>query len=138
MALSYIARLFTLVARLIGLLAAALILVTLTRGTLSYLSERANAISISDLGLLPLIVPAQILLAVWVGWNILKPGSRSLIFVLLVAFLGSFVVAYGWYFLLAPASFYVGVGNLMYLLAALFALGAWLSAIGTQPGEGRA
>lgn len=137
MMLSEIVRLFDLMARLFGFLGASLVLAVSARGTLSYLREGPSFDTVSDLGLLPLIVPAQMLLAAWVLLNVLKPNSRPLLLVLSLAFAGSFVVAYGRYFLLAPDTFYVGVGNLLYLLAALFALGARLSAVGVQLDEER-
>lgn len=114
---------------------AALALATLARGTFLYLQGGPSFDVASDLGLLPLIVPAQALLAVWVVWNVLKHGPRPLLRILSLAFAGSFVVAYGWYLLLTPRGFLVGVGNLLYLIAALLALGAWLSSFGARLGN---
>lgn len=66
---------------------------------------------------------------------VLKHGQRTLLRILSLAFAGSFVVAYGWKLLLTPRGVLAGVGNLLYLIAALFALGAWLSAFGARLGN---
>lgn len=112
-------RLFTISARLIAFVGAAISIVASVAVFYLYFLGDFYKGSISDIGLMPLIIPAQILIAAWVLWNVLKRGSRPLLRVLLVAFVGSFAVAYGWYFLLTPRGFLVGVGNLLYLLAAL-------------------
>ena len=114
---------FAISARTFGLTGAALVLAAVAHGASSYL--RAGPISdvVSDLGLLPLIVALQVLIASWVLRNVLGRG-HVLLRVLSLAFIGSFVVAYGWYLLLTPRGFLVGMGDLLYLLAALPAAGA--------------
>lgn len=69
-----------------------------------------------------------------VAWISLRSGPARVLSVLLFAFAGSFVVAFGWYLRLTPGGFLIGAGNLVYLLAALFAAGAWLAQIGTRLG----
>lgn len=66
----------------------------------------------------PLIFVVQALLAVWVAVNILRGGPRPLPRILSLAFLGSFVASSGWYLLLLPFPLgFVGIGNLLYLIA---------------------
>jgi hypothetical protein len=60
-----------------------------------------------------------------------------LLHVLLEAFVGSFVIAFGWYSPLTPGIFWVGVGNLLYLFATLLAVGTRLSAFSARLGSGR-
>lgn len=127
MALLVIIRLFTTSARLLGFAGAVVSIVVSVAVFFLYSFEDLYEGAISDVGLIPLIIPAQILLAVWVLWNVLRSGLRPLLFVLSVAFVGSFAIAYGWYFLLTPRGFLIGVGNLLYLFAALLMVGARLA-----------
>jgi hypothetical protein len=57
--------------------------------------------------------------------------------VLLLAFVLSFV-PFGLYMLGTPGAFFwIGVADLLYLFAALLLVGARLSALGAQPGDGQ-
>lgn len=59
--------------------------------------------------------------------GVLMPWPLLSAFVLLIAFVGSFVVGYGWYFLLTPALAPVGVGGFLYLVAAIMTAAAMLA-----------
>lgn len=84
---------------------------------------------IATLGLMVL----QALVAAWVVWSVLKCGPRSLLLVLAVAFVGSFFIFSGWYFLLfdLPERLF-GIGNLLYLLAALLMVAARLVSVADE------
>ena len=71
-----------------------------------------------NVGILPLITLAQVLVAAWVarGALVLSPGP--LLRVLLIASFGAFLLGYGWYMLLVgfPLAL-IGIGDLLYLAA---------------------
>jgi hypothetical protein len=73
-----------------------------------------------NVGLLPLITVAQVLVAAWVTRGALVLGPGSLLLVLLIASFGSFLLGYGWYMLLMgfPLTL-IGIGDLLYLAASV-------------------
>lgn len=73
-----------------------------------------------NVGLLPVVLPLQVVVAVWVAWGALVAAPRPLLRNLLVAFALSFLALYGWYFLLAGGMGPIAVGNLLYLAAVPF------------------
>lgn len=88
-----------------------------------------------NVGLLPLIFVLQVVVAGWVLWGALKAAPPRLLRNVLVAFALTFLLGYGWYFLLAGwGEDPVSVGNLLYLAAAL-PVAAVLAA--TTPGNAR-
>ena len=71
-----------------------------------------------NVGLLPLVLPMQVLVAGWVAWGALVAEPRRLFRRLLIAAALSFLAFYGWYFLLLGGGMgAIAVGNLLYLLA---------------------
>ncbi len=90
-----------------------------------------------NVGVLPLVLPLQLVVAGWVVWGVLKLDPRPLLRNLLLAFGGSFLGLYGWYFLLGgldDGGGLVGLGNLLYLLAGLLVVLAAL--VGDALGSG--
>jgi hypothetical protein len=88
-------------------------------------------------GVLPLVLPLQLVLAGWVVRGVLTLDPRPLLRNLMLAFGGSFLALYGWYFLLdglGDGGGLGGVGNLLYLLAGLLVVPAVLA--GGAPGAG--
>lgn len=91
-----------------------------------------------NVGIVPLAMVLQILIAAWVVWSVIKASRRFLLLVLPVAFVGSFVVSYGWYFLLLGEGLeFIGAGNLLYLFAALFMVGARLASVADDQARNR-
>lgn len=92
-----------------------------------------------NVGLLPLIFVLQVGVAGWVLWGALKADLPRLLRNVLVAFALTFLLGYGWYFLLAGwGEDPVPVGNLLYLAAAgpLAVAAVSVSAIGDARGSG--
>jgi hypothetical protein len=92
-----------------------------------------------NVGLLPLVLPLQVVVAGWVTWSALTREPRRLLRNLLIAGALSFLLLYGWYFLPMGQGFeLIAVGNLLYLLAGLTMLVAVLGdrALGSaEPGR---
>ncbi len=89
-----------------------------------------------NVGLLPLIFVLQVVVAGWVLWGALKADPSRLLRNVLVAFALTFLLGYGWYFLLAGwGEDPVSIGNLLYLAAALPVTAAVLAA--TTAGDAR-
>ena len=91
-----------------------------------------------NVGVLPLVLPLQLAVAGWVAWGALRNDDpRRLLRDVLVAFALTFLLLYGWYFLLSGSDL-VSVGNLLYLAAAvpLAVAAASASAIGVPRGSG--
>jgi len=81
-----------------------------------------------NVGLLPLVLPLQVVVAGWVLWSALRADPRRLLRNVLVAFALSFLLLYGWYFFLAGwGSDPLAIGNLLYLAAALPVAAAMLA-----------
>jgi hypothetical protein len=92
-----------------------------------------------NVGILPLLYPLQVVVAGWVTWGALKRGRRPLLRDVLVGGVVSFVLLFGWYFLLAGGGMgLIALGNLLYLSAALpLALAVMASsALGDEQGSG--
>jgi hypothetical protein len=53
-----------------------------------------------EVGLLPFVIGLRIIVAAWVGWSTIRLWGGTLVRVLLTAFGVSFILLYGWYFLL--------------------------------------
>jgi hypothetical protein len=126
--LSASARLFLISGRLVALAGAALTVFAVV----SWVVEWASA-SYGDVGLLPLILPLQALLALWVARSAITGEGPVLFRHAMLAFVVSFVLFYGWYFLLlwdlGPG--WMVVGNFAYLASGLIVgLGLLLSAVG--------
>jgi hypothetical protein len=128
--LSASARLFLISGRLVALAGAALTVFAVV----SWVVEWASAsYGDGDVGLLPLILPLQALLALWVARSAITGEGPVLFRHAMLAFVVSFVLFYGWYFLLlwdlGPG--WMVVGNFAYLASGLIVgLGLLLSAVG--------
>jgi len=127
LALSVMARLFLILGRLVGLLAA------LSAITLYAMLVFFNPYVSSPDQDGAAMTYVMVVLALTAAWASLygKP------LVLLLAFVLSFV-PFGLYMLGTPGAFFwIGVADLLYLFAALLLVGARLSALGAQPGDGQ-
>ena len=92
-----------------------------------------------NVGLLPLVFVLQVVVAGWVLWGALKADLPRLLRNVLVAFALTFLLGYGWYFLLAGwGEDPVSMGNLLYLAAAvpLAVAAVSVSSIGDPRGSG--
>lgn len=82
-----------------------------------------------NVGILPLVFVLQVFVAGWVAWSAFAAAPRRLLRNVLVAFVLTFLLGYGWYFLLAGwGEDPVSIGNLLYLVAALPVAAAVLAA----------
>ncbi len=119
---SALIRLLSVFARLVGFTGAAFSVGFAVWWTFIFFDTLSSSSSLErwNVGIIPLVMVLQTLIAAWVMWKVFKSNLRSLFLVFSAAFLGSFVVSYGWYFLLlGDGGELMGVGNLLYLLAAL-------------------
>jgi hypothetical protein len=90
-----------------------------------------------NVGVVPLVLPLQLAVAGWVAWGALGSDPRRLLRNVLVAFALTFLLLYGWYFLLLGDDL-MSVGNLLYLAAAvpLAVAAVFASATGGPRGSG--
>jgi hypothetical protein len=76
-----------------------------------------------EVGLLPFVTGLRIIVAAWVVRSAIRLVGRTLLGTLLAAFGVSFILLYGWYFLLlgmdARFFYWVVVGDFLYLAGAL-------------------
>ena len=94
-----------------------------------------------NVGVLPVVCLLQVFVAGWIAWGALKASPRRLLLNVLVAFAATFLLGYGWYFLLASlGSDPVSIGNLLYLAAAVPLAAAVIvaSSLGDDRGAGGA
>lgn len=88
-----------------------------------------------NVGVLPLVLPAQALVAAWLAWSAIKREGPALFRSAMLAFVVSFVLLYGWYFVLLwdVGAVWIASGNFTYLAAGLLAGTALLlSAVGAR------
>lgn len=82
-----------------------------------------------NVGILPLVFVLQVVVAGWVVWSALMRERRPLLRDVLVGGVISFVLLYGWYFLLAGGAMgLIAIGDLLYLAAALPLAAAMMAA----------
>ncbi len=120
MRFSAVARLLVVLGRLAGLGGAALTVGAVSAIVVGWAYSAVRHAPDWNVGLLPVVLPLQLLVAVWVVLGALVAEPRPLLRRLLVAAAVSFFAFYGWYFLLAGGSMgLIAVGNLLYLVAGL-------------------
>jgi hypothetical protein len=96
-----------------------------------------------EVGLLPFVIGLRIIVAAWVGWSTIRLWGDTLVRVLLTAFGVSFILLYGWYFLLIGMDdgflYRAVAGDFLYLAGAL-AVGCalLLEKIGPRPAANQA
>jgi hypothetical protein len=113
-------RLLVLLGRLAGLGGAALTVGAVSAMVVGWAYSAVRHAPDWNVGLLPVVLPLQLLVAGWVAWGALGAEPRALLRRLLVAAAVSFFAFYGWYFLLGgDGAGLIGVGNLLYLGAGL-------------------
>jgi len=118
--ISAVSRLLVVLGRLAGLGGAALTVGAVSAMVVGWAYSAVRHAPDWNVGLLPVVLPLQLLVAGWVAWGALVAEPRSLLRRLLVAAALSFFAFYGWYFLLAGGGTgLIAVGNLLYLVAGL-------------------
>ena len=114
------ARLLVVLGRLVGLGGAVLTVGAVSAMVVGWAYSAVRHAPDWNVGLLPVVLPLQLLVAGWVAWGALRAEPRPLPRRLLIAAAGSFFALYGWYFLLAGGGMgLIAVGNLLYLVAGL-------------------
>ena len=98
--------------------------------------------SLTWAGIIPVVFALRICVAGWVAWAVLRFDGRGLMRALLAAFGVSFLLLYGWYFLLLgmdDALFYwIVTGDFLYLAAGLLAGSVSILPARTRGGESHA
>jgi len=114
------ARLLVVLGRVVGLGGAALTVGAVSAMVIGWTYSAVRHAPDWNVGLLPVVLPLQLLVAGWVAWGALVAEPRPLLRRLLIAAAVSFFAFYGWYFLLAGGGMgLISVGNLLYLVAGL-------------------
>ncbi|HEV2743229.1 MAG TPA: hypothetical protein VGV91_08750, partial [Rubrobacter sp.] len=79
--------------------------------------------SLTWAGIIPVVFARRICVAGWVAWAVLRFDGRSLMRALLAAFGVSFLLLYGWYYLLLGMDYvlfyWIGAGDFLYLAGGL-------------------
>ena len=94
----------------------------------------------ADVGVLPFVAVLRVAVGVWVAWSVMRVGERKLMLILFAAFGVSFLLLYGWYFLLigmdARFLYWVVGGDFLYLIAGMVVgYSLYLSRVGPEPGN---
>ncbi len=114
------ARRLVVLGRLVGLVGAALTVGAVCAMVVGWAYSAVRYAPDWNVGLLPVVLPLQLLVAGWVAWSALEAEPRPLLRRLLIAAAGSLFALYGRYFLLAGGGTgLIAVGNLLYLVAGL-------------------
>ena len=120
MTIPAMARPLVVLGRLVGLGGAALTVGAVSAVVVGWAYSAFRYAPDWNIGLLPVVLPLQFLVAGWVAWSTLVAEPRPLLRRLLIAAAGSLFALYGWYFLLAGGGMgLIAVGNLLYLVAGL-------------------
>ena len=120
MTIPAMARTLVVLGRLVGLGGSALTVGAVSAVVVGWASSAVRHAPDWNVGLLPVVLPLQLLVAGWVAWSTLVAEPRPLLRRLLIAAAGSLFALYGWYFLLAGGGAgLIAVGNLLYLVAGL-------------------
>ena len=134
------ARTLIVVGRLVAVAAAILIFVLMAwqgYDLLRYAFSR-NA-RWGEVGVLPFVIVLRFIVAGWVVWAALRLDGRALVRVLLAAFGVSFLLLYGWYFLLLGMDdvlfYWIVTGDFLYLAGGLLAGCASLLSARTRTGD---
>ncbi len=95
-----------------------------------------------EVGVLPFVIVLRFIVAGWVLWAVARLDGRALMRVLLAAFGVSFLLLYGWYFLLLGMDdvlfYWIVTGDFLYLVGGLLVGGASLLSARTRGGESHA
>jgi hypothetical protein len=95
-----------------------------------------------EVGVLPYVIVLRFIVAGWVVWAVVRLEGRALIRVLLAAFGVSFLLLFGWYFLLLGMDgvlfYWIAAGDFLYLAGALLVGGASILSARTRGGESHA
>jgi hypothetical protein len=91
-----------------------------------------------EVGVIPFVVVLRIIVAAWVAWVVVRLDGRTLLLALLAASGCSFLLLYGWYFLLTGMDwnflYWVVGADLLYLVAAsMVGCALLLPAAGVHP-----
>jgi len=98
--------------------------------------------SLTWAGIIPEVFALRICVAGWVMWAVLRFDGRGLMRALLAAFGVSFLLLYGWYYLLLGMDdelfYWIVTGDFLYLVAGLLAGSASLLSARARGGESHA
>ncbi|HEV2743311.1 MAG TPA: hypothetical protein VGV91_09160 [Rubrobacter sp.] len=140
MPISGAARALLIVGRLVGFAAAAFAMVLMAKPGYELFRYVFFSGSLTWAGIIPVVFVLRICVAGWVAWAVLRFDGRGLMRALLAAFGVSFLLLYGWYFLLLgmnDALFYwIVTGD--FLAAGLLVGSASIPSTRTRGGESHA
>src|SRR5918997_5281532 len=123
MPISGAARALLVAGRLVGFAAAAFAIALMAKPGYEAFRYVFFSGSLTWAGIIPVVFVLRICVAGWVAWAVLRFDGRGLMRALLAAFGVSFLLLYGWYFLLLgmnDALFYwIVAGDFLYLTAGL-------------------
>ncbi len=136
------ARTLLVAGRLVGFAAAAFAMLLMAKPGYELFRYVFFSGSLTWAGIIPVVFVLRICVAGWVAWAVLRFDGRVLMRALLAAFGVSFLLLYGWYFLLLgmdDALFYwIVTGDFLYLAAGLLAGSASILPARTRGGESHA
>jgi hypothetical protein len=134
------ARTLLVVGRLVALVAAAFALALMAKPGYELFRYVFFSGSLTWAGIIPVVFALRICVAGWVAWDVLRLDGRALMRALLAAFGISFLLLYGWYYLILGMDyelFYWNVaGDFLYLAGGLL-LGC-ASLLSARAGSGMA
>lgn len=123
MTISGTARTLLVVGRLVAFAAAAFALALMAKPGYELFRYVFFSGSLSWAGIIPVVFALRICVAGWVAWAVLRLDGRALRRVLLAAFGISFVLLYGWYYLILGMDYelfyWIVAGDFLYLAGGL-------------------
>jgi hypothetical protein len=128
--------------RLVGFAAAALAMVLMANPGYELFRYVFFSGGLTWAGIIPVVFALRICVAGWVAWAVLRFDGRGLMRALLAAFGVSFLLLYGWYYLLLGMDdvlfYWIVTGDFLYLAAGLLAGSASILSARTRGGESHA
>ena len=132
------ARTLLVVGRLVALVAAAFALALMAKPGYELFRYVFFSGSLTWAGIIPVVFALRICVAGWVAWAILRLDGRALMRALLAAFGISFLLLYGWYYLILGMDYelfyWIVAGDFLYLAGGL--LLGWASLLSARAGSG--
>lgn len=142
MAISGTARTLLVVGRLVAFAAVAFALGLMAKPGYELFRYVFFSGSLTWAGVIPVVFALRICVAGWVAWAVLRLDGRALMRVLLAAFGISFLLLYGWYYLILGIDdelfHWIVAGDFLYLAGGLLVGCASLLSAHTRTGDGRA
>jgi len=136
------ARTLLVVGRLVALVAAAFALALMAKPGYELFRYVFFSGSLTWAGIIPVVFALRICVAGWVAWAVLRLDGRALMRALLAAFGISFLLLYGWYYLILGMDYelfyWIVAGYFLYLAGGLLLGCASLLSARTRTGDGHA